>query len=115
MSIRARLSRAVKGKSLPDIYPDLLEQEARIISDIENSLTEAKVSRCVIPKTRKEWDRLRQDSTFKNEASPEFICSFDAFVEEFGTCARDKPRLRKTNHKHVTWNKHNTEWSRWRR
>lgn len=102
----------VKGKALPDVYKDLPEQAARIIQQIRLSLTEANNYYDSMPDTWKEWDRLRQDNTFKNEARPEYIYSFDAFVEEFGICTDPKQgHLKKINKAHTTWNKHNTMWS----
>lgn len=113
MSLRARLSRAEKGTNTPEIYTNLQAQAAEIIKKIRSLRREANHYYDEMPPTWKEWDRLRQNDTFKNEARPEFIYSFDAFVLEFGTCTRAKRgHLTKINKHHTTWNKHNTIWGK---
>lgn len=113
MSLSNRLSRAKNKRALPDVYKNLPEQAARIIQLIKANLKTSESYYDAMPATWVEWDRLRQDATFKNEARPEFIYSFDAFVGEFGTCASArKKHLSKMNKDHTTWTTHNTHWSK---
>ena len=110
MSIRSRLSRAKLGKTPPNVYDNLPEQATRIIQDIKNNLKEARSYYDDIPATYKEWDRLRQDNIFKNEALPEYIASFEDFMQEFGTCTKGTRRLKKIDKHYKTWTKHTTRW-----
>ena len=112
MSLRNRLSRARRGKTLPDIYLNLQDQAEQIIHSIKISLSEANAYYEDVPRTHREWDRLRQNNVFKNEADPIYLVSFDAFVAEFGTCTKKCIHLYKTNKHHTTWNRHNTRWGR---
>jgi len=97
---------------LPSIYKNLPEQAAAIIQRVKNSLSEASSTYYDgIPTTWKEWDRLRQNNDFKNQALPEYIYSFDAFVGEFGTCTKNKPHLKKVKKDFTTWTKYTTVWS----
>lgn len=112
MSLRNRLLRAQRGNALPDIYKSLPGQIAKTIQKITQDLCVARSYYDGIPDTRKEWDRLRQNNEFKNQALPEYIFSFDAFVLEFGTCTKDKTHLRKAKREFTTWTKYTTIWSK---
>ena len=95
---KARLQRTLKGRGVKNIFTNFEQQTARIISRVLGAAQNARGYPDyydAVPDTYREWNRLRTNLNFKNEAPHQLISSFDAFVEEFGMCKRGKTRLAK--------------------
>ena len=114
MSVKARLRRAERGNvRKKDIYIDRYQQEDLIIRDIRFSLSEARSGSIhwdAMPETIREWESLCKMKIFKDEANPQFLLSFDAFIQEFGTCTNPGYHLRLVKKHYTTWTKYTCEW-----
>lgn len=112
---KARLQRTRNGRGVKNIFTNFEEQTAHIISKVLEAAQNARGYPDyydAVPDTYKEWNRLRTNLNFKNEAPHQLISSFDAFVEEFGMCKRGKKYLVKINKKHTQWKWDYCKWSK---